>query len=160
MVDVIHSPLSPSRAFAALEQYARDWHESSLPPVLRARRIVGLTLATTPDGFHLRLNSANRRSLECTGHFAATASGSILTYEIVSDRPSRLRLAVIGSSWLGVLLYFFLRRWLTLSLVTMAVTIFAFTAFGGSRRSASKLRVAVYEMFCSVLDGSDLLAAT
>ena len=160
MVDVIRAPLSPATALARLERLARNWNASSLPQRLRDRRVVGLTFAKTTDGFRLQLKTANRRSIECIGHFAATPSGCTLTYEIVSDRPSRFRRAVIGAGWLGVLVYFLFHRSLTLSLFMLAVVMFAFTALGGGGRPSSKLRVGIYEMLSSALEGSGFVAAT
>jgi hypothetical protein len=157
MVDVIHSPLSPALALAALEQYVRESSAVILPTALRARGVVKLVLASTPDGSRLQLNRARRHSMECIGHIAGTSSGSILTYEIV-ERPSRRVGTVwLGMIWLGVLLYLRLPVRQTVSLLTLAAIVLTLSAFGTPTGSA--LRVGVYEIFTSALQGSDLHAA-
>lgn len=52
---IVGVELPPSAFLVALEAYAADWHESRLPPTMRARGIFGLRFERLgPSGFRLR----------------------------------------------------------------------------------------------------------
>ena len=56
----IHSASSTREVLHRLEVYGKDWHESKLPPEVRARGYFGCRIDVTPPTFKLRLEGQGR----------------------------------------------------------------------------------------------------
>ena len=97
------SPLSPEDAIARLEEYARDWHESRIPEILRKRGVRAFVLRRSESAFRMRLVSSARWGIQCVGEFAANGPGSTIRYELALDRPTVISLCCVGAAWLVML---------------------------------------------------------